>query len=225
MKRGVLLAAVLSVFLTVTETATAKGPTAASITGPGLSDPLVLDGLGESGDGSPMAVLTMEGGFFPATFGEYPDRMLPGRPAGDLGPRYKVVYTVPGPTDEARIRQSLFPYAEGGPVLYTPPDQPFFETERTRGGWFRASERLRAALVRAGLPEASPAAVSSAQVSSTSPQPAVSMSSSGGSGPSGLQLGIAAVAAALTAALGGTVLARRRRSRSRPRPVAGPSGR
>ena len=225
MKRGILLGAVLSIFLAFAETAAAKGPTAANISGPGLSGPLLLTGNAESGDGSPMAVLTMQGGFFPATFGESPDPMLPKRPSGDLGSRYTVVYTVPGPTDEAQIRQSLFPYAEGGPVLYTRPGQPFFDTERTRGGWFRASEALTVALVRAGLPGATATAVSSAQESPTSPPPAASASGSGGAGPSGLEVGIAVVAAALTAALGGTVLARRRRARVLPRPATGPSKR
>lgn len=213
MKRGVLLTAVLSVFLVAAGTAAAKGPTAARITGPGLAGPLVMSGVGESGDGSPLAVLTMDGGFFPATFGESPDPMLPRRPPGDLGPRYAVVYTVPGPTDEAFIRQALFPFAEGGPVLYTPPGQPFFGTERTRGGWFRASEELRAALVRAGLRET---AVATAGEPATRSQPdGAASGSGGGGGPSRPELGAAALAAAL-AALGGTILLRRRRSGRSP---------
>jgi hypothetical protein len=219
MKLGVLFAAALAVFLMDAATALAKGPTAARITGPGLSGPLLLNGIGESGDGSPMAVLTMEGGFFPATFGESPDPMLPGRPRAELGPRYVVVYTVPGPTDNAYIRQSLFPYAAGGPILYTAPNQSFFDSERTHGGWFRATARLKAALVRAGLPNTAPAKGSAAKESASSPQLASSSASSGGGGLSGPQIGIGAVAAALAGALGGTVLVRRRRSRTLARPT------
>lgn len=211
MNRGVLFAAVLAVFLLTPATATAKGPTAASISGPGLSRPLLLRGFGESGDGSPLAVLTMDGGFFPAAFGQSPDPMLPGRPAADLGPRYVVVYTVPGPSDTDHIRQELFPYAEGGPVLYTAPNQPFFDSERTRGGWFRAPERLKAALVRAGFPDTPSAKGSARDVSKeNSEQLASSAPGSGGGGVSGGQIGLAAIAVALAAALGGTVVVRRR---------------
>jgi hypothetical protein len=219
MKLGVLLAAVLAVFLMAAATALAKGPTAARITGPGLSGPLLLNGIGESGDGSPMAVLTMEGGFFPATFGESPDPMLPGRPKAELGPRYEVIYTVPGPTDNAYIHQSLFPYAAGGPILYMAPNQSFFESERTHGGWFRATALLKAALVRAGLPNAVPQG-SAAKESASSSQLAGASPSSGGGGLSSPQIGIAALAAGLAAALAGTVLVRRRRSRTLARPTA-----
>jgi hypothetical protein len=220
MKLGVLLVALLAVFLMAAATALAKGPTAARITGPGLSSPLLLNGIGESGDGSPMAVLTMEGGFFPATFGESPDPMLPGRPKAELGPRYQVIYTVPGPTDNAYIHQSLFPYAAGGPILYTAPNQSFFDSERTHGGWFRATARLKAALVRAGLPNTAPAKGSAAKESASSPQLAGASPSSGGGGLSIPQIGIAALAAAFATALGGTVLVRRRRSRALARPTA-----
>lgn len=220
MRRGVLFAAVLTVFLMAAATAVAKGPTAARITGPGLSGPLLLNGFGESGDGSPMAVLTMDGGFFPATFGESPDPMLPGRPRVELGPRYVVVYTVPGPADKDYIHQSLFPYAAGGPILYTPPNQSFFDTERTRGGWFRATARLKAALVRAGLPDTAPAKDSAAKESASNPELVSSAPGSGGGGLSSPQIGIAALVAALAAALGGTVLVRRRRSRALARPTA-----
>jgi hypothetical protein len=223
MKRGVLVTAVLSVSLIAVGMATAKGPTAARITGPGLSGPLLLNGIGESSDGSPMAVLTMEGGFFPATFGESPDPMLPGKPSGKLGPRYIVIYTVPGPTDKAYLRQSLFPYAEGGPILYTPPDQPFFDSERTHGGWFQGTARLRAALVRAGLPATATATGSAAEEPVTSPL--TSSASGSGGGPRSLQIGIAAIAAALAGALGGTLLVRRRRARSLARPTVRPSRR
>jgi hypothetical protein len=221
MKQGVLFATVLCVSLAAAATAWAKGPTAARITGPGLGEPIVLSGFGESGDGSPLAVLTMEGGFFPATFGEVPDPMLPQKPSGELGPRYSVTYTVPGPSSEAHIEQSLFPYAEGGTLLYTPPNQPIFEGERTRGGWFRAAPRLRAALVRAGLPETAPRADATAVDSAASPPIASAGSGSGGGGPTGSQLGLAAAGAALAAAVGGALLVRRRRRTPTDVPASG----
>jgi len=63
----------------------------------------------------PIMQLAEAAGFFPASFGE-PDMMLDRRPAGNLGPRYRVEYRVPGPDDdELRIVQDLYPYA--GPDL------------------------------------------------------------------------------------------------------------
>jgi hypothetical protein len=53
---------------------------------------------------------------------------------------------------ESTIRQDLYPYAKDGPVTYTRPGQRFFETETTRGGWYRASTALKETLVQAGLP-------------------------------------------------------------------------
>ena len=69
--------------------------------------------------------------------------MLPGRPGGDLGPRYTVDVqgadrrTRPPPT----ITQDLYPYADGGPVAYMRPGQPVFGSSTTAGGWFRAPDR------------------------------------------------------------------------------------
>jgi hypothetical protein len=97
-------------------------------------------------------------GFFAATFGQSPDPMLDTRPTGSLGPRYRITYLMPGPNNELdEIRQDLYPYAEPTPVSYTPPKQPFFGTEQTRGGWYVASTSfLKDALVQAGLPENAP---------------------------------------------------------------------
>ena len=133
--------------------AQAKGPIAATIDGPGTGGGISLGGNGEPGSGAPLGNLADQSGFFAAAFGQTPDPMLAGRPKGDLGPRYTITYRVPGPNgEEDSIRQDLYPYAAGGPVTYTRPQQPFFGTESTRGGWFRASAALKDTLVRAGLP-------------------------------------------------------------------------
>jgi hypothetical protein len=174
---------ITAVFLALPSAALAKGPSAAAITGPGLDEPLLVTGLGDESS------LVGQMGFFPATFGQTPDPMLPSRPKGDLGPRYAVRYTVPGPTNtNSVVRQDLYPYAEGGPVLYMKPGQPFFETQRTRGGWFRASADLTKTLVRLGLPTAV---------------------SAGESSRKGSIAGIAA--GAFAAGMAGLVLVRRRR--------------
>lgn len=143
-----LLVAVVA--LAVTAPAAAKGPDQATLTGPGLDGPIIFGGSGESA-GTPLGDLTVGTGFFAAMFGQTPDPMLARSPTSDLGPRYKIVYRVPGPSGTDRLRQDLYPYAKGGPVSYTRPGQPFFGTERTHGGWYRAQAGLKQTLVAAGL--------------------------------------------------------------------------
>ena len=63
----------------VVPAAFAKGPSTASISGPGLGKTITLAGMGDASD------LTQNTGFFPAVFGQSPDPMLPGKPTGKLG--------------------------------------------------------------------------------------------------------------------------------------------
>jgi hypothetical protein len=151
MKRLLLMAAVA---LALPAAALAKGPSEAVVTGPGIDgDGLAIAGLGDDSD------LTGLSGFFPATFGQSPDPMLASPPKGTLGPKYAIRYTVPGPSgSDATIVQDVYPYAEPSPVTYTRPGQPFFDTEKTRGGWYVGTPGLRDVLVRAGLPAESPVA-------------------------------------------------------------------
>jgi len=158
MKRILIVAAIAALVLPAT--ALSKGPSGASISGPGTGGGLNIGGNGESG-GTPLGDLTQQAGFFPAMFGQDPDPMLSSRPKGDLGPKYTITYTVPGPNSEAdRITQDLYPYANP-PVTYTKPGQEFFGTERTRGGWFKADPQLKEILVAAGLPKVDPTTGSS----------------------------------------------------------------
>lgn len=135
-------------------TASAKGPSDATIAGPGLSSPLTLSGGGEGGN-TALGHLVSWGGFFPQVFGQEPNPLLAARPAGLLGPRYDVVYVVPGPSTD-KLRQELYRYAVGGPVTYMKAAQKFWGTQSTRGGWYRASPELKSTLVEAGLPEKAP---------------------------------------------------------------------
>jgi len=136
--------------------ASAKGPSDATITGPGLNSPLKFSGGGEGGSNTALGALVSWGGFFPQTFGQEPDPLLASRPTGLLGPRYDVTYVVPGPsTDE--LRQQLYPYAVGGVLTYMEPNQKLWD-QRTRGGWYRGNPELKSTLVEAGLPKKAPAA-------------------------------------------------------------------
>jgi hypothetical protein len=131
-----------------------KGPSAATVDGPGAS----ITFKGCCAPETATMKLAEEAGFFPAVFDAgRPDPMLDERPSGSLGPRYTITYTVPGPAGERLIRQDLFPYAQPTPVTYTKPGQEIFARPAgTRGGWFMASQQLKATLVAAGLPESPP---------------------------------------------------------------------
>jgi hypothetical protein len=159
--RPFLLALVAAGALLIPAGALAKGPTEATITGPGLDAAIHLTGYGENGEG-PLGALTMQGAFFPQVFGQSPDPTLKARPKRDLGPRYLVTYTVPGPSSGDKILQDLYPYAVGGLVTYMKPGEVFWGDQRTHGGWYRAQPQLKAALVAAGLPKTAPAPDNSA---------------------------------------------------------------
>jgi hypothetical protein len=81
----------------------------------------------------------------------------------DLGPRYVVAYRF-GFHDD--IRQDLYPYAEGGPVTYTPPHQKLTGLFGAAGfmrvtpGWYRSRSSLGffLYLVDNGLPGRNPIA-------------------------------------------------------------------
>jgi hypothetical protein len=127
-----------------------KGPTEATVNGPGTGGGLTITG-GE-GDGSALSNLSMEAGFFAGAFTQEPSPMLAERPKGDLGPKYTVTYTVPdGEGAPSTITQDLYPYAKPLPVTYMAPGQPIFG-EQTAGGWYPATSSLKDVLVAAGLP-------------------------------------------------------------------------
>ena len=160
MKRLLFLLAIAA--LALPATALAKGPSEASIKGPGLSKAISIVGAEE--EGSPLMSFADQAGFFPAAFGQQPDPMLPGRPKGDLGPKYRIEYKVPGPENDAfQISQDLYPYASPSAVTYMPAGQEIFDST-THGGWYE-SPLLKDTLVAAGLPKT--AAAESARSSSS----------------------------------------------------------
>jgi hypothetical protein len=151
--RRYLVAAVV-VALVVPAIATAKGPASATISGKGLERSLSITGNGESVS-TQLGALTMRSGFFAQMFGQTPDPTLRTRPRGTLGPRYTVVYVVPGPNNiQSRVVQRVYPFAKPVALTYMKPGQPFWEGDSTYGGWFRASPALKRILLRAGVPAA-----------------------------------------------------------------------
>ena len=159
--RVVLLA--VAVALLVAPAAHAKGPSKAEVRGPGLDKAIVFRG-GED-FGTPLGDFVQSVGFFPSVFTQTPDPMQRSHPAGALGPKYTVTYTVPGPNGERFIlRQAIYPYAKPTPVSYMAPGQRIFEGMKTRGGWYVSDSSLRATLVRAGLPSRAPSTRSGASL-------------------------------------------------------------
>jgi hypothetical protein len=142
--------------LVATAPAAAKGPSTASLTGPGLDHALPVKGEGESGPGTPLGSLVELGGFFPQVFLQVPDPTRRTQPTGDLGPRYRITYRVPGPHGTSTLVQDVYPYAKT-PVTYMSPDQRFWGVNHTHGGWFVAGPGLKVTLVAAGLPQSPPA--------------------------------------------------------------------
>jgi hypothetical protein len=116
MKRlTVLLACAVLAFATAAQ---AKGPSGATIEGPGLDEPIRLSGDSESNNAtaSPFYRFVQEVGFFPAVFCcQQPNPMLSTRPKGALGPKYRIVYVVPGPENKSyRVMRTCIPtQAEG----------------------------------------------------------------------------------------------------------------
>jgi hypothetical protein len=148
MRRLILLLALAT--LVVPATALGKGPSTATLEGPGGGGGITFSG--DEGSG-PLGNLTQQSGWFAAVFEQEPNPMLAARPKGDLGPKYTVTYTVPGPNNDTfTITQDVYPYASPVPVTYMAPGQPIFDME-TPGGWFQARPDLKETLVAAGLPE------------------------------------------------------------------------
>jgi hypothetical protein len=153
MKRLLFLLAIAS--LALPAAAIAKGPSEASITGPGLGKAITI--VGAEVEGSPLMSFAEQTGFFPAAFGQQPDPMLPAQPKGDLGPKYRIEYKVPGGNNDTfQIKQDLYPYASPSALTYTAPGQKIFDST-TQGGWFE-SPLLKDTLVAAGLPKNAAAA-------------------------------------------------------------------
>src|ERR671916_2772155 len=107
MKHVLALLAVAA--LAIPAMALAKGPASATIDGPGTGGGINIKS--DLQPGSELMNLSERSGFFPAVFRQTPDPMLDSRPKGDLGPKYTVTYTVPGPSNETfTIKQDLYPY-------------------------------------------------------------------------------------------------------------------
>jgi hypothetical protein len=167
MQRRALAILVLALLLAAVPTAAqAKGASAATISGGGPGGlpggPVDLNGDGEPGSGTDLAILADSAGVFAMLFQDGAAGKLTSPPAGGRGPRYTITWTFPNGADgEDKVRQSVWPYAAGGPLTFMAPGQPVLDTT-TRGGWYRASDDLRQRLIALGLPRRQPLATPAA---------------------------------------------------------------
>src|SRR5438067_2258405 len=128
MIRRALLSTILGVVVLLAPTAAlAKGASEATITGPGLGGGIRLADEGEPGGGALMKIAE-DSGFFPAVFLTTPNPMLSKRPDGELGPRYTIVYVMPGPSGGVdEIRQDVYPTRRQASFRIRSPDSPTSE--------------------------------------------------------------------------------------------------
>jgi hypothetical protein len=154
-RRILVLAVLAAALLTVPTTAWAKGASKGTVQGGGLSAPVTISGEGEPGSGELLARLAEETGAYVAMYGEdggNSGTLSAARPAGNLGTRYLVTYTIPSPAGgEDAVRQDLYPFAHVGPVTFTTAGQHFMDGMETTGGWFQAPAALRETLAAIGV--------------------------------------------------------------------------
>ena len=157
LQRRVLAMVVLALLLAAVPTAAqAKGASAATISGGGPGGlpggPIDLKGDGEPGSGTDLANLAEASGVFALLFEDSSSGALATAPPGARGPRYTITWTFPnGAGNENKVRQSVWPYAAGGPLTFMASGQPVLDTT-TKGGWYRAGDDLRTSLIALGLP-------------------------------------------------------------------------
>jgi hypothetical protein len=185
LRRRVLAVLVLALLLAVVPTAAqAKGASAASISGGGPGGlpggPITLKGDGEPGSGSDLSNLADQAGVWAVLFEDGPGGELASAPAAtDRGPRYTITWTFPnGAGTEDKVRQSVWPYAAGGPLTFMASGQRVLDGT-TKGGWFRSTDTLRQTLVALGLPSRQPLTASTPSTSAT-PAPATAQPSAAG---------------------------------------------
>ena len=147
----------------------AKGADQATITGPGISTPIVVGGDGEPGSGEGLGQLEDASGLFVAMFGPESSGAMSLSstvPAGSLGPKYEITYRVPGGNPKPdTLRQDAYPLAAAGPVTFTPAGQPVLGT-KTTGGWYHTPDTFRPLLTSLGVP-----GLTAAATAQTRPQP------------------------------------------------------
>ena len=221
--------------------AAAKGPTGVSVAVDG-GEPVELTGVrGGASDGAMFESLAEDLGVWElgavgAGIGG-PEGRMSESPTAELGPSVTVLWatydaTPAAPGEPPQVIQTLYPLAEGGPLVHTAAGQPLHPGVTTIGGWVRAPEAVIDTLARAGVEQGTPPS-SGFVVAGTPVAPEGQVSADGGAGgaaPSpaadpwwraGALPAAAGLAAVAVAAAAGVSIVRAQRRRRRALTVAG----
>jgi len=206
---------VLALLLAVVPTAAqAKGASGATISGGGPGGlpggPINLKGDGEPGSGTNLANLAQAAGVWALLFEDGPGGELASAPAtANRGPRYTITWIFPnGAGTEDKVRQSVWPYAAGGPLTFMASGQPVLDAT-TKGGWYQAADNLRQSLIALGLPSREPL---TAPATATAPAAPATPAAPAAPDPAPAVWPRVAVGLALLFAVAGGALVLRRRS-------------
>ena len=206
---------VLALLLAVVPTAAqAKGASGATISGGGPGGlpggPINLKGDGEPGSGTNLANLAQAAGVWALLFEDGPGGELASAPAtANRGPRYTITWIFPnGAGTEDKVRQSVWPYAAGGPLTFMASGQPVLDAT-TKGGWYQAADNLRQSLIALGLPSREPL---TAPATATAPAAPATPAAPAAPDPAPAVWPRVAVGLALLLAVAGGALVLRRRS-------------
>ena len=145
------VAMLVGVVVALAAPAAAKGVASLTVTGPGIPIDAPIEVSGRTHPAELEDIFASSG--VPEALPDLGSSALATR-AGtvDLGPRHALTWHVmTGPGEMTPLRQDLYLQADGGPLTYTEPGQPIWGGV-TRGGWYRAPERLRQALADACVP-------------------------------------------------------------------------
>jgi hypothetical protein len=149
MWRAMIVALGMGTALALSMPAQAKMVGTAFISGPGIPG----GGSGEPGtirlDGSDGAGYPVVRGLVVRT-----NRFAAEPPEDDLGPRYTVRFVTSIPRGQPDVIQHLYPFARGGPLMYTPPGQEWLggPNRSAPDGWYRPSGHLMQELWDRGFP-------------------------------------------------------------------------
>jgi hypothetical protein len=149
--RIIAAAAVVAVVALAGPPAEAKGPRSATIDGPGIDAPIEHQAGG-------LSKLPDLAGIYGPLWDDSMVTLLDEPPTDDLGPGYEIAWDLGTYYEVGElsggpdlVRQTVYPYAAGSPVVHTEAGQPFY-AEETAGGWFVAHPALRDLLVDLGVP-------------------------------------------------------------------------
>ena len=153
MRRALLALPVLfAVLLGATSPASAKGPTEAVITGPGIDEPIDL--RADLHDATFWSV-TEDLGYFAVVGPGFSPRPSLARPTGELGPRYELAWQVmTGPaTSTLDVTLVLYPWAEGGGRIFVPAGQEPMMGGVTEATWYDLPTSVLPLLETVGFPD------------------------------------------------------------------------